>query len=261
MSIILNNCLYLSNKTLYRQIDKKAKDILNEYSVSDLIGSNLKNVIKYYAEKNNKCLKILCLPFNDKQVWGYFYNIETIYFIVINSEISLKKQNVALAHEFYHFITASENDDYNVKDIIAENNANDCNDIEDEDKKADAFSASLLMPESLVNKLVTGLITENAPTIVKSLMDTFIVPYKTVIIRLNELSLIEKDITEKLLNDNAIKAYTDRWDNSFNNFIDLDDLNDLIEENKEYCFITPEEATKIAKEVEEIKSKLKNNDW
>ena len=260
MSISLNNCLFLTNKTLYKQIDKKAKDILKEYSVSDLIGCNLKNVIKHYAEKNKKCLKILCLPFNDKQVWGYFYNIETIYFIVINSEISLKKQNVALAHEFYHFITASENDDYNVKDIIAEKKVNDCTNIEDEDKKADAFSASLLMPESFINKLVTGLITENAPNIVKFLMDTCIVPYKTVIIRLNELSLLKKDLAEKLLNDNAIKAHTDRWDNAFNNFIDLDDLNDIIEENKEYCFITPEEATKITNEVEEIKRKLKNND-
>ncbi|MBQ3213507.1 MAG: ImmA/IrrE family metallo-endopeptidase [Clostridia bacterium] len=274
MSIKIKDCLFYSDKSLFRDIEKKANMIL--YNISELtpIAYNLKLFIKEYAERKNVCLKILYLPFNDDQVWGMFYKISGIFFIVINSEFPMNKQNVALAHEFYHFIDFLENHedstDDNLIDVLKDNpNEVECN---INDKKANAFSSCFLMPKERVE-----LVCKREPKTskekvfyIEKLMDSFMVPYKTAVIRAYELEKIsEKELkiflgigkeTIKLLDEVIIKLRFERWEQKCSNYYDLDDLDYLISENEEFQFISNSKANSTKLKVEEILKKITKKD-
>lgn len=270
MAIKVSECLFEKEPKMFREIENKANMVLMITPVFRLIGSNLKVFIKSYAEKNSVHLKLLYLPFHDDQVWGIFYQQKGIYFIVINSDISINKQNVALAHEFYHFIISLEEDKVSAMDILKENSVQaECS---MEDKKANAFSSCLLMPKDIVNVLLEN----KAETVeeklfqVKLLMDVFVVPYKTAVIRLFELGCLSLEeaeyfiqytnstLRDELEKDNHFLKSV-RWNNSMKNYIDIDDLPDLIKENVEFEFISASKADKCMKKVEEILAALKGS--
>lgn len=262
MSIKVSDCLFAKDKKSFREIETKANLTLMSLPVLRLIGSNLKVFIKSYAEKNAVHLKILYLPFNDDQVWGLFYQKKGIYFIVINNEISINKQNVALAHEFYHFISSFEEDKISAMDILKENSQN--NEYNNEDLNANAFSSCLLMPSDIITMLLPQKPTNFEEVIIqiKALMDIFLVPYKTAVIRLFEIDRISLREAESYIKSADTKTrnkleetniYNNiRWEHPIKNHIDIDDLNNLIEENENYEFISSIKATKYKNKVEEI---------
>ena len=268
MSIKVSDCLFAKDIKTFREIEAKANMTLMSMPVFRLIGSNLKVFIKNYAEKNSIHLKILYLPFNDNQVWGLFYQKKGIYFIVINSQISINKQNVALAHEFYHFISAFEEDKISAMDILKESSLNQ--QFNDEDRKANAFSSCLLMPLDIISTILPKkpISLEDTIVQVKALMDIFLVPYKTAVIRLLEidrLTLEQADyyiksiaakIRNKLEENNTIYKNI-RWEHPISSHIDIDDLGDLIAENEDFEFISSIKATKYKNQVEEILKYLK----
>lgn len=268
MAIKVSECLFEKEPKIFRDIENKANTVLMTSPVFRLIGSNLKVFIKGYAEKNSVHLKLLYLPFNDDQVWGIFYQKKGIYFIVVNSDISINKQNVALAHEFYHFIISLEEDKVSAMDILKESSAQAEYSIED--KRANAFSSCLLMPKDIVN----ALLNNEAETVeeklfqIKLLMDVFVVPYKTAVIRMFELGKITLEDAELFIEytDSTIRDKMEknnhflknvRWNHSMKNYIDIDDLAELIKENVEFEFISNSKADKCIKKVEEILKILK----
>lgn len=268
MSIKIKDCLFYEDTELFKKVNNLANTILFSWPPR-FIGSNLKVFIKRYAEKRGYHLKILCLPFNDEQVWGLFYEKGGIYFIVINTDLPINKQNVALAHEFYHFIDSLESGEEAPVDVLREVHDNHEYDISD--KKANAFSSCLLMPEDLVNFMLDkepSTIQEKVGY-VKSLMDIFMVPFKTAAIRayeLNKLTVKEVEMfldldkmTVKTLDKIISRLRYERWEQKFNNVYDIDDLDRLVLENESYDFISKQTAKKIQDKVEEILKKLGKN--
>ena len=263
MSIKLTDTLFNRNLENFKKIEKEATQTLMLLPMFRPIGANLKQFVKKYAEKKDVCLKILYLPFHNEQVWGVFYEKSGVDFIVINSEISLNKQNVALAHEFYHLIISLENE--NIKpDIILDTGTAGLD--SEEDREANAFSSCLLMPSDVISVLI-----DNKPndmfelfTYIKFLMDCCVVPYKTAVIRLYELGIINQEDAEIYLStvDSTIRTKLEqvrftqldtRWDKQFgSDFIDLDDLESLITENEANDFIDESKATEIRNNVENI---------
>ena len=273
MAIQLSECLFSKDYKSFKEIENKANNVLLTAPMFRLIGSNLKAFIKNYATQHGVHLKILYLPFNDEQVWGLFYQRNGIYFIVINSEISINKQNVALAHEFYHFIVALEEDFVYAMDILKDIGGKV--QLSLEDQKANAFSSCLLMPADLINLVFTKEIStlEEKIVSIKALMDIFVVPYKTAVIRLYELGKLTfedaqefiKSINSKTRNDLEkinFAHHRSRWEHPIKNYVDLDDLSDLINENENYEFISSNKASRCKNKVEEIIQKLlkKEND-
>lgn len=269
MSIKLEDCLYSKNKEGFEEIEKKANGILLKSLTTRLIASNLKLLIKDYADKADVHLKILYLPFHDTQVWGMFYKKSEIYFIIINSEVSISKQNVALAHEFYHFLDSLETESHSPIDIFKEIETSHPIDIED--NKANAFSSCLLMPADVVRTICNKNSTDIYEQIayIKVLMDVFVVPYKTAVIRLYELSIFnfetansflldENRETQSIIENIKSSFNSQRWEKNFDNYYDLDDLTELINENENYEFISEKKALETRLQVEEIIKKIIN---
>lgn len=266
MAIKLSECLFNSDNKTFRDIEKKANSVLMTYPILRLIGSNLKPFIKNYAKQYSVHLKILYLPFNDSQVWGLFYQRSGIYFIVINSEISVNKQNVALAHEFYHFIVALEEGNATAMDILQDKKSSSVTTFEDQ--KANAFSSCLLMPSDLINLVIPKGATSIPDALVytKILMDMFIVPYKTAVIRLLETGKLSFEDADKFIRAVGTKVRNDleknnlvqkiRWEHPIKNYVDTDDLEVLIDENENYDFISSSKASKYKKQAEEIVQKI-----
>ena len=108
---------------------------------------------------------------------------------------------------------------------------------------------------------------------IKALMDIFVVPYKTAVIRLYELGKLTfedaqefiKSINSKTRNDLEkinFAHHRSRWEHPIKNYVDLDDLSELINENENYEFISSNKASRCKNKVEEIIQKLlkKEND-
>ena len=128
------------------------------------------------------------------------------------------------------------------------------------------------MPKDIVN----ALLTNEAETVeeklfqVKILMDVFVVPYNTAVIRLFELGRLSLEeakrfiqytnstLRDELEKDNHFLKNV-RWNNSMKNYIDIDDLADLINENVEFEFISASKADKCIEKVDEILTALKGS--
>ena len=258
----LDNCLYLKDKKLYEEISLIASKIYLRYSIPNN-PSAMKAMIKQYAKANDVHVKILYVPLNDTQLWGIFYQLDGIYFIVINSEISINKQVVALAHEFYHFYSSVEENMVPL-DILSDNIESD----NIEDKKADAFAACYLMPELILkSSLQQPFSLEEKLLQIKLLMDAFIVPYKTAAIRLMEIGYISKeecltfiDATTRDLRDileRVNSSKESRWDFINKNLIELDDLDNLLYINENLELMSSKKLKKQKEIVDKIKKELK----
>lgn len=261
MSIKISDCLFSQKKDDFQKIENMANQILMNSPIFRLVGSNLITLVKKYANIRNIHLKILTLPLHDNQVWGLFYELKGIYFIVINGDISINKQNIALAHEFYHFIIAL-NDMNGLKlDVVKEDL--EYSKTNEEDSRANAFGACLLMPSECIKMVIEKrpISLEDKIYCIKTLMDVFLVPYKTAVIRMYEIGYItetEADVYIKATDtEMRDKFESSKWQNQFKNYTDLDDLESLIKENEMYEFISAYKAKKQLDLVEEILKQIK----
>ena len=261
-----NNCLFLIDKEAFLEIERIANQL---HSNSYLIQSPfaLKERIKEYALKNDVIVKIMYVPMDDSKIWGMFYEINGIYFIAINNQKPMNKQLVALAHEFYHFYAAI-NESASKRDILLE----DQGELLIEDKKANAFAATYLMPEATIRAILKP--TDSLPSKVlqiKLLMGIFMIPYKTAVLRLLEIGFISEDDAEILLNktsqevEDFINSITFFKNNvgeiNTENVIDLDDLDIIVESNENLELISSKKL-KIDKDIIlQIRKEFSNNKW
>lgn len=259
----ISNCLYFNEKEIYEEMNRIATRIFSVYPFNN--GSlALKQIIKNYAAANNVQVKILYIPLKDIQLWGLFYQLDGIYFIVINSEISLNKQVVALAHEFYHLYSAVE-ENMVALDILADN----VRTLNIEDKKANAFAACFLMPEHFLKSMFKKPNTlEEKILLIKMVMDVFMVPFKTAVIRLMEIEFLTKDEGLEIINSttrnerdkfesfNAFKL--SKWD-MVNDLLELDDLDTLFHINEDLELMSEKKLNKHKEIVKKITKLLKGN--
>lgn len=260
----ISNCLYFTEKETYEEINRIATRIFSVYPFNN--GSlALKQMIKNYAATNNVQVKILYIPLKDIQLWGVFYQLDGIYFIVINSEISLNKQVVALAHEFYHLYSAVEENMVPL-DILADN----VKTLNIEDKKANAFAACFLMPEHILKSMLKKPNTlEEKIVLIKIVMDVFMVPFKTAVIRLMEIEYLSKDEGLEIINSTtrkvrdkfeSLNAFNiSKWDMVNDKLLELDDLDTLFHINEDLELMSEKKLNKHKEIVEQITNMLKGN--
>lgn len=256
----LSNCLYFNNKEMYDEVSLIAYRLFSKYPLNTS-SLGLKEMIKNYASINNVEVKVLYIPLKDIQLWGIFYQLDGIYFIVINSEISMNKQVVALAHEFYHLYSAIE-ENMEPFDILTDNTTS----INIEDQKANAFAACFLMPEIVLKVIIKKPLTiEDKIIQVKRLMDNFMVPFKTAVIRLMEIEYLSKEeglafigATTRDFRD-RFEYKTSRWDVVSNGLIELDDLDNLFRINEDLELMSSKKLNKQKEIVEQIIQTLKDD--
>lgn len=260
----ISNCLYFTEKETYSEINRIATRIFSVYPFNN--GSlALKQMIKNYASTNNVQVKILYIPLKDNQLWGLFYQLDGIYFIVINSEISLNKQVVALAHEFYHLYSAVEENMVPL-DILADN----VKTLNIEDKKANAFAACFLMPEHILKSMLKKPNTlEEKIVLIKIVMDVFMVPFKTAVIRLMEIEYLSKEEGLEIINSTtrnvrdkfeSLNTFNiSKWDMVNDKLLELDDLDSLFHINEDLELMSEKKLNKHKEIVEKITNMLKGN--
>ncbi len=260
----ISNCLYFTEKETYSEINRIATRIFSVYPFNN--GSlALKQMIKNYASTNNVQVKILYIPLKDNQLWGLFYQLDGIYFIVINSEISLNKQVVALAHEFYHLYSAVEENMVPL-DILADN----VKTLNIEDKKANAFAACFLMPEHILKSMLKKPNTlEEKIVLIKIVMDVFMVPFKTAVIRLMEIEYLSKEEGLEIINSTtrnvrdkfeSLNTFNiSKWDMVNDKLLELDDLDTLFHINEDLELMSEKKLNKHKEIVEKITNMLKGN--
>lgn len=178
------------NKEIYEEVKKETLLIRK-----DLGGTSDKALKDRIFKILDKKAILIQFPIKDEDLCGFICKYKGELFVFINTYLPLEKQIFAAGHELYHLI--QENNDKNELLKDEELSLNEDIKIKNlEDKKANLFSALLLVPsESLKNELDLLQVQEasNLTLIdIIRLMDIFAVPYKTIIIRLYEINFINK---------------------------------------------------------------------
>lgn len=183
----------LSKKDI-QNIQGLAREKLTEYcKLNDIIGMSVFHIL----EKDNK---VLYYPLEDQQVWGFSETIKGKKFVCINTSLPYDKQVFAAAHELYHVWFG------NSGEIMISKDAQEPDSNEEVELFANRFAAEFLVNEELLRQemKVFGIDKDNLS--IKEIVrvsNLFVVPYKTMVKRLNETGILSKKESERFM------AYTD----------------------------------------------------
>lgn len=208
---------------------------------NDIIGQQIFSILGLYA-------RVIYYPFGKDAVWGFtrikgstegFESSKP--FVAINSSIPLDCQIFAAAHELYHIWFESAVD-------VVPANIIDENCIDRNELKANRFAAEFLVDEELLRKELRIYSIDSARITLKDILklsDLFSVPYKTMVKRLYEIGVLQKQECAKFLSlteDNlsvARKRYALLIPEA-DNRVSIDNLTDLAVEAYENKRITYE---------------------
>ena len=195
---LLANCLYSSDRKKFDSIERMAKQFTSTY-VGEFrqIHEHIFEVIRNYARINTLELDVIRFPSEDPHLWGCFFSASNHDFLFINTKNSLEKQNFAAAHELYHVLMNEKRYTKKVySDVVIGNG-----DVFDEDIEANAFAALLLVPTKALEDCLDILFVENPITCktMQLLNEYFIVPIKSLAMRVYEIGRIDRDALLLLL--------------------------------------------------------------
>ncbi|AGB42247.1 putative Zn peptidase [Halobacteroides halobius DSM 5150] len=173
------------NPDLYEEIAKEATYVLKKFGGAH--GQALQDDIFRIIPDQ---VDLLRFPVEDDDFCGFICNHQGETFIYINTYLSYEKQIFATAHELYHF----RNNRNGEQEVLHQQVVNQENNIDLEESKANLFAALLLVPEESLKEELDLLQVNQAADLdllkLIKLMDTFAVPYKTIILRLYEIELL-----------------------------------------------------------------------
>jgi len=179
-------------------------------------------------------------PVSDDDICGFVYNYKKKKFTYINTYLPLEKQVFAAAHELYHVWFSDIKDGQPLYSEVLDGNIFS-HKIKKEDFLANRFAAEFLVQEDVfrneVNQLLRGKSIIGIREIVE-LMDTFLVPYKTIIKRLYELIFINEKEYKDYMNPenmdsvNSVSVWQERLklcsrNNERTKILKLNDLVDI----------------------------------
>lgn len=195
---LLTNCLYSSDRKKFDSIERMAKQFSSTY-VGEFrqIHEHVFDVIRNYARINKLELDVIRFPSEDLHLWGCFFSASNHDFLFINTRNSLEKQNFAAAHELYHVLMNEKRYTKKVfSDVVIGNG-----DIIDEDSEANAFAALLLVPTKALEDCLDILLVGKTITCktIQLLNEYFIVPIKTLAMRIYEIERIDRNALLALL--------------------------------------------------------------
>lgn len=183
--------------------------INNIYDMKNISNPIIKDDIFRLLE--SECI-VLYYPVEDEDVCAFYKqeeneNQEVKKFAFINTAMPFDKQIFAAAHELAHILAITEDrqevlKNENIKEYT-DHNHRENNEIDKVEKMANRFAAEFLVPEEI---LLTELKRNNNKSakveleLIVELMDIFLVPYKTMVIRLREIGRLsdEKEYEEYL---------------------------------------------------------------
>lgn len=186
--------------------------------------------IKNYLIKNTE---VILFPSKSLNYGGMVLYRSNNFYIHINTLQPKTYENFVWAHEFYHYVFEKELIK-NVNEVTFVNDSND-NQIE---RKANLFAAEFLINKDILKTVFDDIKNQNPDeplqTNVIRLMATFILPYKTLVIKLAQDGLISIDEAEDIID----YPYRDNLPQDFDltilepsKAIKIDGLNSLINEN------------------------------
>lgn len=195
---LLTNCLYSSDRKKFDSIERMAKQFSSTY-VGEFrqINDHIFEVIRNYVRINKLELDVIRFPSDDPHLWGCFFSSSNHDFLFINTRNSLEKQNFTAAHELYHALMNEKRYTKKVfSDVVIGNG-----DIIDEDIEANAFAALLLVPTKALEDCLDILLGEKTITskTIQLLNEYFIVPMKSLAMRLYEIGRIDRNALLSLL--------------------------------------------------------------
>ena len=160
---------------------------------NDIIGTQIFSILSLHA-------RVIYYPLGKEAPWG-FTRISGSRndalldkpFVAINSSIPVDCQVFAAAHELYH-IWYEQNPDVLPSDLLSEQNQ------EVSEKRANRFAAEFLVDEQLLRQEIDIYkIKRYSIKSVLQLASIFSVPYRTMVKRLYEISVISNSDADSLL--------------------------------------------------------------
>ncbi|MFA6857567.1 MAG: ImmA/IrrE family metallo-endopeptidase [Treponema sp.] len=262
MHDLLKNCLFVNDRTRFRELKEAAEDFRSEYIGNTIIRDGIFAVLRKYADAAGQELKLLKFPIDDKQVWAYTCIKEGVIFVTINTAIDLSKQVFAAAHELYHiqqYVTkkAASLESLLTKPFSAETEQ------KKEEQEANAFAALILAPKEQIKEQLNykGKKTEDADIYdLVSFMDTFAMPYRAMVLKLFECdfftqeqadSLLKPETGEKIQNYARLHDIGTHWlkptyDNNINS------IQELVELNKKEDAVSETRCNEDIQDIQEI---------
>ena len=162
---------------------------------SAVVISDIQTISRVLFE--NSGYKLIRLPLKNNEIGAFLLKLNDAKYVVLNTSKSCANNNFALGHELYHTLIQRD-EEYNGAEVYMENYEE--NPIE---KKANAFSGSILMPKEdfiVTSKLVMGANSEDATKIheyandlmtILTLMNNYKTTYMSVLIRCYECGLFD----------------------------------------------------------------------
>lgn len=174
---------------------------------NDIIGTQIFSILSLHA-------RVIYYPLGKEAPWG-FTRISGSRndalldkpFVAINSSIPVDCQVFAAAHELYH-IWYEQNPDVLPSDLLSEQNQ------EVSEKRANRFAAEFLVDEQLLRQEIDIYkIKRYSIKSVLQLASIFSVPYRTMVKRLYEISVISNSEADSLLaeTEDSIEKYKRRY--------------------------------------------------
>ena len=174
---------------------------------NDIIGSQIFSILSLHA-------RVIYYPLGQNAPWGFTRisgsrNDASLDkpFVAINSSIPMDCQIFAAAHELYH-IWYEQNPDVIPADLLNSQGQ------EISEKKANRFAAEFLVDEQLLKQELDIYKIEKCT--IKSILQLaslFSVPYRTMVKRLFEISMISSAEADKFLSEteDSIEQYKKRY--------------------------------------------------
>ncbi|MCD8020275.1 MAG: ImmA/IrrE family metallo-endopeptidase [Clostridiales bacterium] len=199
----LDNSLFVMDRKKFNQLREKADGFNDNYNGSNIIQDDIFHVIENYTRKMDMPLEFLRYPVDDDELCACTFIRGGRIFIFLNSKMPLGKQIFAAGHELYHIKCYLEDNGQELaqKGSMLASATIDNYQGEQEEMEANAFSGLLLVPSNtLTQQLHIYSIDTNhlAITDVLMLMEIFAVPYKAIVLRLYEESLISEEQAREL---------------------------------------------------------------
>lgn len=189
------------NRQVYSEVEKIYK--MDLYESDDMLDIQfIESALK--ADEN---VHLLNLPIKNDRVGAVACTIGLKHFILLNTNISRGERNYHFAHDYYHIKHEHSNE---VKTLICEirdksgDLAVDYSDPHKNktEKMASLYASMILLPEKYIRKsydLVCKYHPNDLNARVCEIMNSKMVPFTLVVIRLRELELIDEDEFRELL--------------------------------------------------------------
>lgn len=205
-----------------RKIDLVRKEIAlihREYRdiCSEIPGERIFDILK---DRGNLILE----SFAEEPFWGIFIYRNNQNFFIINSAMTLERQIFAAAHELAHSMEfAGIKLEVLKYEMLGDyiNGKMESVKVRDQEWVANRFAAELLVDEDVLKKNYLKLKNSNSPEVVAiKLADRFVVPFRTIAKRFNELGIYSKRITGSLLKmqENEVRDLAKRYECCTRNF-------------------------------------------